>query len=1131
MAVRFVRLHHISQVSLFFFLAFVAGIVCFTAGFLLTRTTLEARSTSRDIAHASDWARRKFDNMVLVCVDGLRYDMADPSVVVPEDDTYRGKFKFVRSLLQKEPSRASFSKFVADAPTATYQRLKGITTGSLPTFIDVGTQFDNDNLTEDTWLDHLRDQNRTVVQIGDEMWSLLFSDDRIARIHNGPSLNVFDLYTVDEVVDQYKLQELAKENGPWELLILHYLGLDHAGHRYSVHDPNMAERASHYDTELRRAIDHQPKNTVFIMFGDHGMTDTGDHGGASSLEVDSLLFWYSKDLPFFSENEEIRELLRDFRRLSVHDMSTRTATDPFGLILPFPVIPQVDFVPTICYVFGLPIPFANIGRMIPEVAFSLGGRYLRSLWRGTQAASTSFEPYMSRYAEQYETNMQDPELQKLVSSRQAVRDFVGSTLEGLFGAQSKSPLSGRFARISEKFELLASKVEQLLESGNKATIEELATGFYALLDSQLVNAFQIHRYVQEYARLAHKLPLDEAHDIYFAVQQKMAPLISGFSTKNLNEKELGTKTFFLFAASFLIDEYMAAIHQVCREQWAEFDLFGMVLGLTTVLVACGTCAAFVSVLVHVKTSIFWPRRAVFVFGLVGLFCGVLLDEMQLRPFVPALHATHFASIVALFSCIGFVFAICIRLRMDAMSPFRLVSIPVSRPTLVYLSSKDKRIPLLPSWSSLRVWSTVSVVLIRCHGLFSNSYIVQEDKLTTFCLATMWLVQVRTIWRILPSKASPVKPFLLWVCIIVAGLCTRLFHMGIRWRSLETHVIEPSQHTKLNPIIAVITLTVILVVIRSVLRMAIPPFQKKKEFSLLLQGSIVLVYLYWVLAELLDPFPLLVDIWVPRTVYLVSFACCFFFTLPTLVLRALALFPTLMILSGHQNMGPFAVMISHAASILVLEHYIIFHQLLDFRVIDDSEHHLRVVAPYELEADEEQSGHASRKHRSARTATYVAHYSILLIPSVVLWTLLCLAHFFGTGHQCTFSTIDWNAAFIGFKGYTVPWSGIPLMLAEFSAPVLFNLVAPILPYLLFPRVLWNAENGHGKEIVNLSSVVAGVTYVGLWGFYACMTLVFVWWERRHLMMWAIFAPKFVFDILFFVLSALFVFGFSWKAKKA
>lgn len=46
-------------------------------------------------------------------------------------------------------------KLVADAPTTTLQRLKGITTGSLPTFIDVGSNFATAEINEDNIIDQV----------------------------------------------------------------------------------------------------------------------------------------------------------------------------------------------------------------------------------------------------------------------------------------------------------------------------------------------------------------------------------------------------------------------------------------------------------------------------------------------------------------------------------------------------------------------------------------------------------------------------------------------------------------------------------------------------------------------------------------------------------------------------------------------------------------------------------------------------------------------------------------------------------------------------------------------------------------------------------------------------------------
>ena len=40
-------------------------------------------------------------------------------------------------------------------------------------------------------------------------------------------------------------------------------------------------------------IDELDKDTILFVFGDHGMTGTGDHGGDSKNELDAALLVYS----------------------------------------------------------------------------------------------------------------------------------------------------------------------------------------------------------------------------------------------------------------------------------------------------------------------------------------------------------------------------------------------------------------------------------------------------------------------------------------------------------------------------------------------------------------------------------------------------------------------------------------------------------------------------------------------------------------------------------------------------------------------------------------------------------------------------------------------------------------------
>lgn len=68
---------------------------------------------------------------------------------------FENKFPVFHRMLKLHPKSTRFMKFVADSPTTTLQRLKGITTGSLPTFIDIGSNFATSEINEDNIIDQV----------------------------------------------------------------------------------------------------------------------------------------------------------------------------------------------------------------------------------------------------------------------------------------------------------------------------------------------------------------------------------------------------------------------------------------------------------------------------------------------------------------------------------------------------------------------------------------------------------------------------------------------------------------------------------------------------------------------------------------------------------------------------------------------------------------------------------------------------------------------------------------------------------------------------------------------------------------------------------------------------------------
>ena len=74
----------------------------------------------------------------------------------------------------------------------------------------------------------------------------------------------------------------------------HFLGVDHCGHRFGPYHPAIGEKLQQMNTMLGSVMDELSDDTVLLVFGDHGMTRSGDHGGDSSDEVSSALFVYSR---------------------------------------------------------------------------------------------------------------------------------------------------------------------------------------------------------------------------------------------------------------------------------------------------------------------------------------------------------------------------------------------------------------------------------------------------------------------------------------------------------------------------------------------------------------------------------------------------------------------------------------------------------------------------------------------------------------------------------------------------------------------------------------------------------------------------------------------------------------------
>jgi len=329
------------------------------------------------------WMNRRVDAMAVIVVDALRFDFALEHL--PNSIGSR-----ISSFPEKTVGHSQLFQFVADPPTVTMQRLKGLTTGGLPTFADISGSFGGATVDEDSWVDQLVHVNHTqrlfknydeekpkpqIAFVGDDTWTDLFPT-QFDDAHPYPSFNTRDLDTVDDGCLLHLPRLLRMMGDLYEVIVVHFLGVDHVGHTYGPNNPHMEEKLHQMDGALSKILDKVDTATsscqsVFI-FGDHGMTEDGNHGGGTSDEMNAALFsHYSPGCGDMTTNPTFMSHNSDgMRKTNRHAKNENDDVEQGGGVLieeAFQSIHQIDLVPTISLLLGLPIPYANLGGLVPAL--------------------------------------------------------------------------------------------------------------------------------------------------------------------------------------------------------------------------------------------------------------------------------------------------------------------------------------------------------------------------------------------------------------------------------------------------------------------------------------------------------------------------------------------------------------------------------------------------------------------------------------------------------------------------------------------------------------------------------------------------------------------------------------------
>lgn len=103
--------------------------------------------------------------------------------------------------------------------------------------------------------------------------------------------------------------------------------------------------------QIYRAIETEQHlhSTLFVLCGDHGMNDVGNHGGSAEGETSSALVFISPKLRTISQGFEC------------------PITLPESTFSYYTTVEQSDIAPTLAGLLGFPVPLNNLGVFIPDL--------------------------------------------------------------------------------------------------------------------------------------------------------------------------------------------------------------------------------------------------------------------------------------------------------------------------------------------------------------------------------------------------------------------------------------------------------------------------------------------------------------------------------------------------------------------------------------------------------------------------------------------------------------------------------------------------------------------------------------------------------------------------------------------
>lgn len=293
-----------------------------------------------------------FKKMVFMVIDAFRSDFAF---------SVDSSMPFVHSSIRNQTA-IGFTAF-STPPTVTLPRIKGLTTGSTPNFLDAILNIAEGDTSstlagQDSWVAQIISRGRKINMFGDDTWIKLFPN-MFNETDGTASFFVADFTEVDNNVTRHLDIQLSpftakspeEVEADWDVLILHYLGLDHIGHKGGPNSVFMPGKQREMNDIIEKIYNTVSSDTLLVVVGDHGMNEAGNHGGSSSGETSAAAIMFSEK----------------FKSISSDVLVSTDAPLPSNPDYSFyRKISQSDLVPTFASLLDFPIPINSLGVVLKE---------------------------------------------------------------------------------------------------------------------------------------------------------------------------------------------------------------------------------------------------------------------------------------------------------------------------------------------------------------------------------------------------------------------------------------------------------------------------------------------------------------------------------------------------------------------------------------------------------------------------------------------------------------------------------------------------------------------------------------------------------------------------------------------